>query len=87
MADTTYMPKTYTTDGGDKIVIVSGGSITNDGTQAATIADGKTDYAQADVDDAAAINGTEIAVIFNLLTVQINAILLALEGVGILADS
>ncbi len=51
------------------------------------IADGKTDYAKTDIDDAGTIDGTELAVVLNLLTVQINTILVALENAGILADS
>ena len=69
MADTTYMPKVYKTDGGDELVIASGGSISNDGTQASHITDIATDA-----------NGTAIAA-------AVNAILAALEGVGITATS
>ncbi len=56
-------------------------------TQGSHIADGKTDYAKTDIDDAGTIDGTELAVVLNLLTVQINAVLAALENAGILADS
>jgi len=53
----------------------------------AHIADGKTDYVKTDIDDAGAIDGTELAVVLNLLTVQINAILAALETAGIIKPS
>jgi len=98
MADSTYMPKVYKTSGGDELVIASGGSITNDGTQASHIADAgaalKTDYAKTDIDDAGTIDGTELAVVLNLITAayndlatKYNTLLVAAEGVGILADS
>jgi len=50
----------------------------------AHIADGKTNYAKTDIDDAGAIDGTELAVVLNLITTQINEILLALETAGVL---
>lgn len=50
----------------------------------AHIADGKTNYVKTDIDDAGAIDGTELAVVLNLLTVQINAMLKAMEEAGIL---
>ena len=77
MTDATYGPKVYKNNNGDRVVVASGGevkiesggTITADGTQAATIADIAVDA-----------NGTAIAA-------AVNAILAALEGVGILADS
>jgi len=99
-----YEPKVYREQGGDKIVVASGGEIniesggtvTADGTQASTIADAavnlKTDYAVDDIDDAGTIDGTEIAVVLNLITAAYNdlatkhnTLLAAIEGVGILA--
>jgi len=56
-------------------------------TPQAHIADGKTNYAKTDIDDAGAIDGTELAVVLNLITTQINSILLSLENAGILANS
>ena len=69
MADATYGPKVYKTSNGDELVVASGGKITADGTQAATVADIAVDA-----------SGTQIAT-------ALNAVLAALEGVGILADS
>jgi len=85
-------------ESGGEIDVESGGAITADGTQASHIADAgaalKTDYAKADIDDAASIDGTELAVVLNLITTAYNdlatkhnALLAAIEGVGILADS
>jgi hypothetical protein len=65
-----------------EIKIVSGGKITANGTQASHIADAKTDYAAGDLDTEA-----EIIAAFNATNAKINAILAALEGVGILASS
>ncbi len=78
-ADGTYQPKVYRTAGGDTQVIASGGElrvdsggiITNDGTQAATIADVSTATIAWTTGDKA----------------KVNAVLLALEGVGVLATS
>lgn len=59
--------------GGAELDIASGGKITDDGTQASHIADVSTTGTWADDDDA--------------IIAAINAILAALEGVGILATS
>lgn len=78
MADVTVLSKVYNKQGGDELVVASGGTInietggtiTANGTQAATIADpsgGATVDAEA--------------------RTAINAILLALENVGILASA
>ena len=64
-----YGTKIYKKQGGDELVIESGGKITKAGTQAAHIADLANDA-----------NGTAIAT-------AVNAILAALEGVGIVASS
>lgn len=61
--------KVYMKQGGDELVVASGGKITAAGTQAAHIADIANDA-----------NGTAIAT-------AVNAILAALEGVGITAAS
>lgn len=79
-----YGPKTYRQNGGNQMVIASGGSIKvetggaivpNSGTQAATIA------------DVAALTGGEspTEAEFNALATKFNTLLAALEGVGILA--
>ena len=79
MADATYQPKVYKKQGGDVLVVASGGSInvetggavTANGTQAATIADVATAGSAT-----AAANATAI-----------NSILAALKGAGIIASS
>ena len=60
------------------------GKSQRDEPHSAHISDGKTNYVKTDIDDAGTIDGTELAVVLNLLTVQINAILLSLEKEGIL---
>lgn len=90
MADATYGPKVYHQQEGDVLVVAdqgeikveSGGKITADGTQASHIADAKTDYAAGDLD-----TEDEIIAAINATNTKINAILAALEGVGILASS
>ena len=81
MSDETYAAEIYMTDGGDEMV-VNGGIISNNGTQASHIADAGVAYTSGDLDTAA-----EIAVALNATNTKINSILAALEGVGILADS
>jgi hypothetical protein len=79
MADATYQPKFYRKEGGDTAVVASGGSIdvesggtiTNDGTQASHIAD-------VSVTTVAWTTGDKA---------KVNSILAAMEGVGILATS
>jgi len=80
MADATYSPKVYRASGGDSLVVASGGTIKvetggklvpNSGTQAATIADVSTATIAWTTADKA----------------KVNSILLALEGVGVLAAS
>ena len=86
----TYMPKTYRTDGGDRQVIASGGSIDVEsggtikaaGTQASTIADAKVDYATPDLDTEA-----ELIVAINATNVALNSVIAALKGAGIIASS
>jgi hypothetical protein len=79
----TYQPKVYREQGGDKIVVETGGEIrvngtgkiTDDGVQASAIA------------DAAAITGGEspTEAEHNTALTKINSILAALRGVGIIA--
>jgi hypothetical protein len=84
-------------DGGE-LEVKSGGKFTAGGTQASHIVDAgaalKTDYAKTDIDDAGTIDGTELAAVLNLITTayndlatKYNALLVAAEGVGILASS
>lgn len=101
-----FTTKVYMDDGGDTqtvadggaIDIESGGTILAAGTQAVHIVDAgaalKADYAKTDIDDDGTIDGTELAVVLNLVTTayndlatKYNALLVACEGVGILADS
>lgn len=63
-----YNTKVYMKQGGDELVVASGGKITAAGTQASHVTD------LADAADGAAI------------ATAVNAILAALEGVGILAS-
>lgn len=71
MSDATIQAKVRMRAGGDELDIAPGGKITADGTQAAHIADVATAGSAT-----AAANATAI-----------NAIIAALEGVGILASS
>jgi hypothetical protein len=70
-------PDTLTVESGGKIDIVSGGQITDDGTQASAIA------------DATAISGGESPTEAEHTTVitKLNSVLAALRGVGIIAAS
>lgn len=77
-----YNTKVYMKQGGDEMVVASGGKITAAGTQASTIADAKVDYTTGDLDAEA-----EVIAALNTTNGKINAILAALEGVGILASS
>lgn len=69
--------KVHFPQGGDELRIESGGMITAAGTQASNIA------------DVAALTGGEspTEAEFNALATKFNAVLAALEGVGILASS
>jgi hypothetical protein len=91
MADATYQPKVYREQGGDKLVVKSGGEIkvetggkvTSDGTQAAaivTLTDSTTGTAGDTVDDSTASVKDDIA----SLAKKINDILAALRGAGII---
>ncbi len=81
MADATYEPKVYRRQGGDELVVASGGEIniesggkiTADGTQASAIDDITVTGTYADDDDN--------------IEAAINGILAALRGVGIIASS
>lgn len=85
-----YQPKTYRENGGDQIVIASGGSInvesggavTAAGTQAAHIANASVAYATPGLDTEA-----EVIAAFNTTNGKINSILAALRGAGIIASS
>ena len=63
MADATYQTGIYMKQGGDELVVASGGSITNDGTQASHIADLATGATNA-----------QIATAFNTLLAAIEGV-------------
>ncbi|MFH0894764.1 MAG: hypothetical protein V2A54_10035 [Bacteroidota bacterium] len=73
---------TLTVASGGKIDVESGGTITDDGTQASHIANAVVNYTTGDLDSEA-----ELITAINAANTKINSILTALEGVGILAAS
>lgn len=94
MPDTTYQPKVYLADGGDRIVVASGGVLDVEsggivkaaGTQATAIAsltDSTTGTPGDTLDDTTAGQKDDIA----SLAAKINAILAALRGAGIIASA
>jgi hypothetical protein len=90
MSDATYQPEVYMADGGDELVVASGGKITNDGTQASNIADMTVTATLTGVDTDTDMTAAQAATIVTDLTAaatKINAIIAALEGVGVLASS
>lgn len=85
-----YQPKIYRQQGGDELVVAAGGQITKAGTQASNIADMTVTAELTGVDTSTDMTAAQAATIVADLTAaaaKINAILAALEGVGILADS
>lgn len=82
MSDATVAAKVYMKQGGDELVVKTGGKITADGTQASHIVDAKADYTTGDLDTEA-----EIIAALNAANAKLNSVLAALEGVGILASS
>lgn len=96
MADATYTPKVYRKQGGDTMVVASGGVIDVEtggvvkanGTQAAAIADLTHAVGTADgtVDDVgAAFNQATLNNNFREITDTLDAIQAALRGAGIIA--
>lgn len=71
-----YNGKVYRKQGGDELVVEAGGKITAAGVQAAHIADAAA---------AAGANPTKTE--YDALVVKFNALLAAVEGVGITATS
>ena len=67
--------------------LASAGAVVASGTAAAHIVDLKADYANTDIDDAGTINGTELAVVLNLITARCNALVARLEAFKINASS
>lgn len=90
MADATYQPKVYSKQGGDELVVASGGVlnvetggiIKANGTQASAIADASVAH-----DLNATFSDTEAEAALDALGTKINSIIAALEGAGILASS
>lgn len=90
MADATYQPKVYTKQGGDELVIASGGILNietggilkSNGTQASAI----TDASEAH-DLNSTFSDTEAEAALDALGGTVNEILAALRGVGIIASS
>lgn len=78
----TYNAKVYMKQGGNELVVKAGGKITANGTQATHLTALKVDYTTGDLDAEA-----EIITAINATNTRINAIVTALEGVGIYAAS
>ena len=62
------------------------GDIVASGTQNLNLIALKANYVKTDIDDAGAIDGTELAVVLNLLAARINALDVCLEAFGINAS-
>lgn len=77
-----YQGKVYRKQGGDELVVESGGKITAAGTQASAVADAETSHALN-----ATFSDTEVEAALDDIGTKLNAIIAALEGVGILASS
>jgi hypothetical protein len=83
MADATYQPKVYRKQGGDELVVASGGQInvesggkiTAAGTQAAHIA------------NASAVSDPPTKAEVDAIVTKLNAVLVVLEGAGLTATS
>jgi hypothetical protein len=90
MADATYIAKVYKKQGGDELVVASGGAIkvetggkvTANGTQASHIADASVAHALN-----ATFSDTEVEAALNALGGKVNAIIAVLEGIGAKATS
>jgi len=83
-----YSAKVYMKQGGDELV-VNGGKITAAGTQASTIANLAITANLAGIDtgtDMTAAQAAALGVDLAAIATKLNAVLAALEGVGILAS-
>lgn len=76
-----YTGKVYRKQGGDELVVQTGGVISAAGTQASAITDAKVDYTTGDLDAEA-----EVIAAVNATNGAVNDILAALRGVGIIAS-
>ena len=63
--------------------LASAGDIVASGTQNLNLTALKANYVKTDIDDAGTIDGTELAVVLNLLAARINALDVCLEAFGI----
>ena len=59
------------------------GAVVASGAQNANLVAVKANYVASDIDDAGTIDGTELAVVLNLLAARINALDVCLEAFGI----
>lgn len=85
-----YNATVYMKQGADELVVGSGGKITAAGTQASAIADLSvtTDLTGVDTGtDMTAAQAAQIVADLGNIETKLNAIIAALEGVGILASS
>ena len=85
-----YNAKVYNKQGGDELVVEDGGKITAAGIQAVTIADLTitTDLTGVDTGtEMTAAQAAALGVDLAAVTTKLNAVLAALEGVGILAKA
>ena len=92
-----YIGKVYRKQGGDELVVASGGKITNAGTQAAAIADLNLVYSSNDpsitpdgsvtIANGSTPSDAEFLEFLEELQAKQNAILAALRGVGIIAGA
>jgi hypothetical protein len=67
--------------------LASSGAVVASGTAGTHVADLKADYIATDIDDAGTINGTEVAVVLNLIAGRCNALVARLEAFKINASS
>ena len=84
-----YNAKVYMKQGGDELVVATGGKITAAGTQASTIANLTITANLAGIDtgtDMTAAQAAALGVDLAAIATKLNAVLAALEGVGILAS-
>ena len=84
-----YNAKVYMKQGGDELVVAAGGKITAAGTQASTIANLTITANLAGIDtgtDMTAAQAAALGVDLAAIATKLNAVLAALEGVGILAS-
>lgn len=72
--------KIYLKQGGDELVVASGGKITNAGTQAVAVTNASVAHALN-----ATFSDTEAEAALNALGTKLNSVIAALRGVGVIA--